>query len=279
MSMTYRAPFARLLSLLTLCLAVAAYAYTGDLIRSAAAADGNPSPTAGSSVSQQANQAADAAAYKPVEYANAAKKGPAIIVLAGDVKSNNASFSQRYLPNNIADFGELELSKANFAVLERSNLGPLLREFELAYNLGDNDAARKMLQKGKLKSTRWIVKFDVLKAEPVAAAQQGFDGGAVGAIIGILGGSRTSSAGSVAVSSVKTDESAGVWLIGMRYKIMDANTTEQVATNYMEEKMEIGAKNTSLLGISSGARGGLTLDTLVQRLVQKSVQEIDTRYK
>lgn len=29
---------------------------------------GNPSPTAGSSTSQQANDAADQAAYKPVEY-------------------------------------------------------------------------------------------------------------------------------------------------------------------------------------------------------------------
>jgi len=30
-----------------------------------------------------------------------------------------------------------------------------------------------------------------------------------------------------------------VWLIGMRYKIMDANTTEQVAQGYKELKMEV----------------------------------------
>jgi hypothetical protein len=65
----------------------------------------------------------------------------------------------------------------------------------------------------------------------------------------------------------------------MRYKIMDANTTEQVATGYHEQKMEIGATSGAVLGAHSGATGGLTLDTLVQRLVQLSVYEIDSRYK
>ena len=86
-------------------------------------------------------------------------------------------------------------------------------------------------------------------------------------------------AAGVAVGSVKVEESTGVWIIGMRYKIIDANTTEQVATGYTEEKMELGAKSTSVLGVSSGASGGLTLDSLVQRLVQKNVWEIDNKYK
>ena len=38
---------------------------------------GNPSPTAGTSTSQQANAAADVAAYKEVEYTNKARRGPA----------------------------------------------------------------------------------------------------------------------------------------------------------------------------------------------------------
>jgi len=70
-----------------------------------------------------------------------------------------------------------------------------------------------------------------------------------------------------------------VWIIGMRYKIIDANTTEQVATGYTEEKMELGAKGSSVMGVSSGASGGLTLDSMVQRLVQKNVWEIDSKYK
>ena len=64
---------------------------------------GNPSPTAGGTTSQKANAAADVAAYKPVEYVNKGKKGPALVVIPGEVKSNNASFVQKFGPNNIAD--------------------------------------------------------------------------------------------------------------------------------------------------------------------------------
>jgi len=247
---------------------------------------GNPSPTAGSDTSQRANQSADQALYKPVEYVNKNRKGPALIVIPGEIKSSNATFLQKFTANNIADFGELELSAANFQVLERSNLGPILNEFELAYNLGDPQAARKFLGMGKLKSTKYVVKFDILKTEQVAAAQQGFDGralgniaGALGAFSGSWGGARAGAVGQAAVGSVQTGESTGVWIIGMRYKIINAETTEQVAQGYTEEKMEVGAKSTSVLGVSQSQQGGVSLDTMVQRLVQKSVWEIDNKYK
>lgn len=248
--------------------------------------DSNPSPTAGGSTSAKVNEAADKAAYFDIEYTNARKAGPPLIVLPGEIKSTNATFVQKYGPNNIADWAELELGKANFKVLERTDLGPMLNEFSLAYSLGDPDQAKKYLKKGKLKTTKWVVKFDILKAEPVAEAQEGFDGGAAGRVIGLLGafsgslgGHRAGAVGETVVGSVKTDEKSGVWIIGMRYKIMDANTTEQVATGYSEEKMELGAKASTVMGVKSAAKGGLTLDTLVQRLVQKTVWEIDNKYK
>ena len=247
---------------------------------------GNPSPTAGSETSQRANDSADQAVYRPVEYMNASKRGPALIVIPGEIKSSNATFLQKFTSNNIADFAEVELSAANFQVLERSNLGPVLREFELAYNLGDPQAARKFLGMGKLKSTKYVVKFDILKTEQVASAQQGFDGRAIGNIAGALGafsgswgGARAGAVGQAAVGSVQTGESTGVWIIGMRYKIINAETTEQLAQGYTEEKMEVGAKSTSVLGVSQSQQGGVSLDTMVQRLVQKSVWEIDSKYK
>ena len=239
---------------------------------------GNPSPTAGSSTSDKANAAADAAAYREVDYVNRARKGPALVVIPGEVKSNNASFLQKFGPNNIADFGELELSNANFPVLERSNLGSLLREVSLAYNLGDQAAARKTMQIGKLRSTKWIVKFDILKAEQIAENKKGFDGRAVGGLISLFGGVAGSAAGTVA-GSVQNQEATGVWLIGMRYKIMDASTTEQVAQGYKELKMEVGTTQSSVMGISEGAKGGVGLDTMVQRLVQTAVWDIDSKYK
>ena len=236
---------------------------------------GNPSPTAGSATSEKANAAADVAAYRAVDYVNKAKRGPELVVIPGEVKSNNASFSQKFGPNNIADYAELELSQANFGVLERTNLGPLMNEIALAYNLGDPNAARKTMQIGKLKTTKWIVRFDILKAEQISEVKQGFDGGAIGGLLGMFG---AGAVGHVA-GSVRTQDATGVWLIGMRYKIMDATTTEQVAQGYSEEKMEVGATGTSVMGVSQSAKGGVGLDTMVQRLVQKTVWEIDSKYK
>jgi len=246
---------------------------------SGAPAFGNPSPTAGSSTSAKANAAADAAAYKEVEYKNIKKKGPALIVIPGDIKSAHATFTQKFSPNNIADFGELELSQANFTVLERANLGRLLNEITLAYNLGNVAAARKTMQVGKLKTTKWIVKFDILKAEQIASNTKGFDGRAIGGLISNLSGSRAGSATGQVVGSVQTGEASGVWLVGMRYKIMNANTTEQVAQGYKELKMEVGATSTSVMGVSESAKGGVGLDTMVQRLVQTAVWDIDAKYK
>ena len=244
------------------------------------------SPTAGSSTSQTANANADKAMYQAIQYQNAAKKGPALVVIPGEIKSSNATFVQKFGPTNIADFAEVELSRANFQVLERSNLGPLLNEFTLAYNMGDPNKARQYLGMGKMRTTKYVVKFDILKTEQVAAAQQGFDGASVGRVIGILGafsgsrgGAQAGAIGDTAVGSVKTGDSTGVWIIGMRYKVMDAETTEQVAQGYTEEKMEIGATGTSVMGFSQSQQGGVGLDTMVQRLVQKSVWEIDSKYK
>lgn len=244
------------------------------------------SPTAGTSTSQKANAAADSTMYRPIEYTNASKQGPALVVIPGEIKSNNATFVQKFQSNNIADFAEIELSKANFQVLERSNLGPLLNEFTLAYNLGDPNKARGYLGMGKLRTTKYVVKFDILKTEQVAAAQQGFDGRPIGQIAGILGafsgsrgGAQAGAIGNTAVGSVQTGDSTGVWVIGMRYKIMNAETTEQVAQGYTEEKMEVGATRTSVLGVSQSQQGGVTLDTMVQRLIQKTVWEIDNKYK
>jgi hypothetical protein len=164
-------------------------------------------------------------------------------------------------------------------VLERSNLGPLLREISLAYNLGDPNKARETMQIGQLKTTKWIVKFDILKAEQIAENKQGFDGRALGSIFGSLIGGTGGAVARTGVGSVQTAEATGVWLIGMRYKIMDANTTEQVAQGYQELKMEVGAAGTSVLGVSQSAKGGVGLDTMVQRLVQTAVYEIDSKYK
>jgi len=215
--------------------------------------------------------------YQPIAYANASKPGPQIVVIPGAVKSMNATFTQKYGPNNIADFAELELAKANFQVLERQDLGHMLQEIEVAANLGDAKTLRKF-KKGRMKATNWLVRFDILKAEPVAQVQKSFSGGPLGTIAGAAVGSASWFGGvatGAAVGSVHAEDASGVWIVGLRYKVLDVNTGEQVATDYFEEKMEVTSKGGGALGASQSTTTGVTLDTMVQRLVQKAVQRID----
>lgn len=223
-----------------------------------------------------ANTKADDMMYQPVTYAKAATAGPYLIVLPGVIKSQNATYRQQINENNIADFAELELGRANFRVLERADLGPMLNEITLAVNMGDPKALTNF-RRGKFKSTKWFITFDILKAEQVSKAGSGFDGSALGSIIGTLAGGTGGQVGDVATSSVQMGDSAGVWIIGMRYKIVDASTTEQVSTGYFEDKMEVGKKGMTILGVSGDQGQGATLDGVTQRLVQKCVQEVDSR--
>ncbi len=226
--------------------------------------------------SQTANLLADQKMEQTIHYANAEKKGPMLVVLPGNIKSANASFGQKVTPNNVADFAEMELTKANFVVLERSDLGPMLDEVALAANLGDPQALEKF-RRGRFKSTQWFVKFDILKAEQVAQATSGFSAAPLFAIGGALLGGREGVAVDRAGESIQTEEAAGVWIVGLRYKILNAASAEQVSSGYFEDKMEIGAKASAVLGFTKSQSEITTLDSMVHRLVQRAVMEIDTQ--
>ena len=133
--------------------------------------------------------------------------------------------------------------------------------------------------KGELQNTRWIVKFDVLRAEKVAEVGSSFSGATLGRLANTLLGGTAGSVVSQGASSVQTTDSAGVWIIGMRYKIIDARTTQQVAQGYAEDKLEVGSAGMSVLGMSLRQAGGTTLDALVIGLLQKNVADIDQKYK
>ena len=221
---------------------------------------------------------APASAYGQVQYVNASKPGPSVVVLPGQIKTTNPEFSRLFSDNNIADFAELELTRANFNTLERDDLGPLLDEIKLAVTLGDPEALKKF-KRGKFKSTKWFIKFDILRAEMVSRRQQGFNAGALGALTGSLIGGGAGRATAIGTGSLDQYETSGTWIVGLRYKIMDANTTEQKAMNYIERQMEVGAQSSSFLGFSQSQESIMSLDKVIQSLLQQAVYEIDMKYK
>ena len=56
----------------------------------------------------------------------------------------------------------------------------------------------------------------------IAEVEKGFSGRPLGAIGGALLGGRGGAAMGAGVGSVSTSQVAGVWIVGMRYKIIDA---------------------------------------------------------
>jgi hypothetical protein len=246
-------------------------ALTGILLLGGCVNNGTRAGAPATSSSERANVAADQTMYRPVDYVNRRIRGPAIVVLPGKIKSNNASFAHKVTPNNIADYGELELGKANFRVLERSDLGPMLDEISLAVNMGDSQALSRF-RRGKFKSTQWFVEFDVLKAEPAVKVGTNVSGEPIADMLRQAGANSYLAS---TISSIRSSDEVGVWVIGLKYKLMDARTSEQVATNYFERKMEVGSTSVGFLGVQQRQEGGLTLDSMVHRLVQLAVQDID----
>lgn len=234
---------------------------------------------------KKAAQLADQGVYQPVSYENAAVPGPEIVVLPGEIKSSNYAFLQKVTTNNLRDFAEIELSKDNFKVLDRADVQPLFEEIALAANLGDAEAL-KVFRKGRFKTTNWFLTFNILKAEPTVAVSKSFDGATAGALIDLAftlaNNGERNSAGKMlgqTVASAKSADTSAIWLVGLQYKIVDATTGEQVASGYIEDKMEATASMNSFLGATNQQRTAITLDTMAQRLIQKAVAEIDKKYK
>jgi hypothetical protein len=233
------------------------------------------------SSSKTDENAAQQAAYTPIVYSEV--PGPTVVCIPGEIKCSNASYTQQVNPNNIADFAEVELNKAHYTVLDRADLGPMLNEFEMAANMGDAKALAKF-KKGKFKAASYLIRFDVLKAEPVASNSQHVNGAQMAStflsFIPIPGAGAAAAVGTAAnvAGSVQVDKASSKWIVGIKYKMIDATTGEQKASDYVEETMTVGADTTSVMGITQSKNNYFSLDSMTQRLVQEAVANMD-KYK
>jgi len=235
--------------------------------------------------SKKAHEAADKAMYQPVEYQNAATAGPEVALLPCEVKTLNATFLQKCGENNLRDFAEIELTKANFKVLENADKQAGYQEIAVACNLGDASAL-KVFKKKAMPTAKCFLTFDIVKAEPVAFEAKGGDGQVLGALIelGVLIATKGDDSGlgrsiGAAVSSVKSYEEKATWNVTLRYKVINAATGEVVATNELTEVHEAVSELKGALGVDQKQTQNVTLDMLTQRLIQRAVQEIDSTHK
>lgn len=230
--------------------------------------------------SQTANEMADQVAYQPIEYVNAKTAGPAVVILPGSVKSGHILYRQKIGDGNIADFGEMEMEKAGFPILDRANLDAIVEEISLAAQMADPQAL-KLFRKGKFANARFLVRFDVIKAERLSQSRKSFDGALAGALVGgILAGVTDSAeigtATGTAIASIKSDEETSVWGMGMRYTVIDAVTGVAVFTGEVDETVDVRRTLKGFLGSTEQKSNLLPLDAVTLRMVQQCVARIDS---
>jgi len=230
--------------------------------------------------SQTANEMADQVAYQPIEYVNAKTAGPAVVILPGSVKSGHILYRQKIGDGNIADFGEMEMEKAGFPILDRANLDAIVEEISLAAQMADPQAL-KLFRKGKFANARYLVRFDVIKADRLSQSRKSFDGALAGALVGgILAGVTDSAeigtATGTAIASIKSDEETSVWGMGMRYTVIDAVTGVAVSTGEVDETVDVRRTLKGFLGSTEQKSNLLPLDAVTLRMVQQCVARIDS---
>ena len=221
-------------------------------------------------------------------YTNAAKKGPAVIVIPGEIKSNNATFLQKFTANNIADFGEIELSSANFQVLERSNLGPVAQRIRARLQPRRSGPGAQVPEDGQAEdapstsssSTSSRPSRSLRRSRASTAARVGQMAG----LLGVFAGSRGGAAGRCrrrhrqSVRCIRTKRRAsGSSACATRSSMPRRPSRSPPATP--RRRWKSARLRPAVLGVQQSQQGGVSLDTMVQRLVQKSVWDIDQKYK
>jgi hypothetical protein len=228
---------------------------------------------------QQAHELAAPNLYHEATYENAAQPGPSVVVLPGNLSSETYEFLSQVKSDNLREYGELELGKANFKVLEKNSLANIYQEIAVAANLGDGSVAKRF-SKHKITPPQWLVVFDIAKVHAQTLAFSFTDKNSAmfaGALMGSFLGS--ASLGQGVVGSINAAKEQRVWDITLRYRILDGVSGQQLHEGCFTEQATINRELTGFLGVDAAQAGGLTLGTVTQRLVQKAVADIDKQHK
>lgn len=229
-----------------------------------------------------AHQLAAQNLYQDVTYEHASQPGPGVVVIPGTISCANYEFLSRVKPDNLREYGELELAKAGFTVRDKNSLGEIYREIALAANLGDGSVGRRFLERDA-EPPRWLVIFDVTDVKTQTTAFTFTDKNSAAVAGAMMGGMFLGAAGAQIgaglVGSINSAKEERRWDLTLRYRILDGGGGGQIAEGTFTEQAVISSELSGFLGIDSGQSGGLTLGTVARRLVQKAVQDMDAKHK
>ncbi|AGW14322.1 hypothetical protein [Megalodesulfovibrio gigas] len=228
---------------------------------------------------ETARQLAAHNVYKEVAYENAAHPGPSVVVLPGVITSPSYEFLANVKPDTLLEYGELELGKANFKIVERNSLASIYQEIALAANLGDGSMSARFA-KVDLAPPQWLILFDIADVQTQTTAFSYSDKNSAsfaGALVGSFFGS--AEIGQSVMGSISNAKEQRAWNITMHYRILDGATGRKLHEGKFTEQATINRELKGFMGVDTAQASGLTLGTVTQRLVQKAVQDIDRQHK
>ncbi len=221
--------------------------------------------------------------YQGVVYANAAKKGPKVLVVPGIAGSGYYEFACAVTPDKLCDYAELEFGKANFPVLDRSSLKERLQEIALAVNMSDSTALRNAVADVTDKAD-WLVRVSVVDATPQTLDCHFTDkqsSAMAGALMGsmLFGGGSGAQAGAAVIGSINSVEENRKWTVDLAYEVIDPQTGAVVHQGQLKDVTTLLHEIKGFLGVDNAEKSGKRFDALVQKLVQQAVQDMDKALK
>ena len=215
--------------------------------------------------SKRANELANPNLYQEIQYTNADKPGPAVLVLPTQITSSSYEFKARVLPIAIRDLVEMELGKGNFKVVDRTNQEAMFQELALAVNMGSGSVASKF-KKFKQTPPQWLVGFDIIDVQATSTGFRYLDkimAGAAGSMFASLNGA----------------QEQREWATTLRYRVYDAMTGDVLHEGQFSDKTTVFREIQGFMGFDQAQAGGVQMLRSVQSLIQLAVKDIDEKYK
>ena len=188
---------------------------------------------------QQARDLAAPNMYQDATYENAAQAGPSVIVVGGTLTSKTYEFLSQIKADNLREYGEVELGKANFKVMEKNSLSNIYQEISIAANLGDGSVAKRF-SKHKITPPQWFVVFDIADVSAQTLNFSYTDKNSAmfaGALMGSFLGS--ASLGQGVIGSINNAKEQRAWNVTLRYRILDGVSGQQLHEGQFTEQATI----------------------------------------
>lgn len=178
----------------------------------------------------------------------------------------------------------MELSKANFKVFS----GPLDHSADdifLAARSGDGVALRA-LKKNRMDTVAYFVVFDVIKLEPTAWDVKGGNGELAGSLLelgfSIATKGQNEKAGKSlrsTVESLKYYDYKTTWSVAVKYSVISASDGSVAASDTVSDSRIASTELTAAIGASQKTATGPTTETLLQKVVQRAILDLDKSHK